>query len=68
MDPNANLEEQRRLAARIQAIWDHCAENGTLTASQQAAICNAANELAERVGALDMWLARGGFLPKRWER
>lgn len=53
MDPNANLDEQRELARRFVEETISLAE---------------VDRLAELVLALDEWLARGGFLPKRWER
>ena len=53
MDPNANLEEQLRIAARI--------ANGEELSTD-------AERLADLVEALDGWLKGGGFLPQRWER
>ncbi len=58
MDPNANLKEQRRLAAAIQA-----AEDAGLTIADHDV-----SRLAELVIALDEWIARGGFLPDAWRR
>jgi hypothetical protein len=62
MDPIANLEEQRRLAAEIIASWD-----GT---PNQAYPIPAAQRLAELVLALDEWRRKGGFDPygegKQW--
>jgi hypothetical protein len=52
MDPNANLEEQRRLAKRL---VDSPYENDQV------------QRLAELVLALDEWISKGGFLPARWE-
>lgn len=53
MDPNANLEEQLKLAKRIAESDDgHSLEDGV--------------RLAELVIALDEWLAKGGFKPARW--
>lgn len=51
MDPNANLEEQLRLAARLML------EDG----DDRDAL-----RLAELVKALDAWLTNGGFLPQEW--
>ena len=56
MDPNANLEEQLRLAQRIQ---NDPSEDGD---------AHAADRLAELVIALHDWLNRGGFLPDAWSR
>ena len=53
MDPNANLNEQRELAAKI-AKGDGDAYD--------------AERLADLVEALDQWIAGGGFLPRAWER
>jgi hypothetical protein len=53
MDPNANLEQQRFIAARLVE-----AENPDPADVQR---------LAELVLALDEWIKRGGFLPKDWQ-
>jgi hypothetical protein len=53
MDPNANLEEMRRIAGR--------AERNEPEPNDHARIC-------ELVDALDDWLSRGGFLPAAWAR
>lgn len=68
MDPDANLKEQREIAREIQAIWDDCNEDGTLTFPQMAAISDKAGRLAELVEALDKWISKGGFLPAAWKR
>lgn len=57
MDPNANLNEQRRLAESI--------HSGELTEAEQA---DAAERLADLVEALDQWIVNGGFLPSEWAR
>lgn len=51
MDPTANLNEQRAIAARVLAGR---AEPGDL------------ERLAELVDELDGWLLMGGALPDRW--
>ncbi len=61
MDPNANLEELRRLVARIQAAQDR--DDGGAALDNHDAW-----RMAELVEALDGWLSKGGFLPKAWER
>ena len=59
MDPNANLEEQIKLATTLiesrygspeveSAVWD-------------------ATRLAELVLALNDWIKKGGFLPTSWQ-
>ncbi len=57
MDPNANLEEQRKLAHRLlnkEELPDYD-------------IATLGLRLAELVLALDEWLYKGGFYPKRWK-
>jgi hypothetical protein len=72
MDPLANLNEQRVLAARIVGLIDSrpsADDTGDLagldehTADLNEQIADAANELAELVLALDDWRTRGGFDP-----
>lgn len=58
MDPDANLNEQRRLASRIVERL----ENDRLVNENDYA------RLADLVLALDEWICRGGFLPKDWKR
>lgn len=58
MDPNANLGEQIRLAARIITAFDE----GRHIADGDAA------RLAELVHALDQWIRTGGFVPVRWQQ
>lgn len=58
MDPNANLEEMRRLADQIIAA-DGC-DDARIPP-------NAAERLAELVQALDAWISKGGFLPRDWQ-
>lgn len=55
MDPNANLEEMRRLA-------------GKLLADEFEIDSADAERLAELVQALDAWISKGGFLPRDWQR
>lgn len=56
MDPNACLNEIRYLIDKMLNEKDDEIDSGD------------AVELAERVEALDGWIANGGFLPDRWER
>lgn len=58
MDPDTNLEDQRRIVSRIVEAFDKDRDPNP----------NDAYRLAELVEALDGWLSKGGFLPKRWER
>jgi len=53
MDPNSNLQEQRRIAKAILANPD---------AQSYGAV-----RLAELVEALDEWISRGGFHPAPWK-
>lgn len=57
MDPDANLAEQRRLAARL-------VEAEPDSPGFAADACR----LAELVLALDEWVGGGGFLPAAWGR
>lgn len=52
MDPTKTLEEIRGLTQPAQLV-----DEGTGTAY----------DLAERVIALDEWIANGGFLPEQWQ-
>lgn len=56
MDPDANLEEQLKLAKNIlKAEWEDIDDD-------RADVYR----LAELVEALDTWIRDGGFLPERW--
>lgn len=67
MDPNANLQEQRRTAAAILAIVD--AAGDEYTDEQRDALAEHARELAELVQALDSWITLcRGARPADWER
>jgi hypothetical protein len=58
MDPNANLNEQIEIAQRA-VEYD--------ANSSPSAVARDLNRLSELVLALDDWLRRGGFVPRRWE-
>jgi hypothetical protein len=58
VDPDANLIEQRQIAARIIEATDN---------ERPVSAADAAR-LAELVRALHEWIATGGFLPAPWER
>ena len=60
MDPNANLDEMRKLAAAI--LYDQGCGDPYESSNAQA------ERLAELVQALDEWIANGGFLPNDWKR
>lgn len=59
MDPDANLREQRELAADIIRMAD--------AGDDYEPVANKGTQLAELVQALDEWLRRGGRLPAEWE-
>jgi len=54
MDPDANLQEQRRLIARL---IDH---------TDGSDVSDCGERLAELARALDDWITNGGFLPAEW--
>jgi hypothetical protein len=56
VSPDANLDEQRRLRARLLHACDH---GRALDPDDVARLC-------ELVAALDAWVQRGGFLPRAW--
>ena len=58
MDPNANIEEQLRLASRI--VWQQ--ENEGVSSDADA------YRLADLVIALNEWIREGGFMPVKWAR
>ena len=60
MDPNANLEEQLRLARQ----FIERADRGRAERFHSGDTLR----LAELVQALDEWIVKGGFLPARWQR
>ena len=66
MDPNANLQEQRKLAARLLEL--PADELGNYTPAEQSEAYFAGLRLAELVEALDQWITKGGFLPDGWQR
>lgn len=55
MDPNANLEEQRRITH-------------SLLGDSVVTDLDDANRLAELAEALDGWILTGGFLPEEWAK
>ena len=65
MDPNANLKEQLDLTRSLLIDSDRDELEKLFNTEELA---DAAYRLAELVEALDGWLSKKGFLPKRWER
>jgi hypothetical protein len=68
MDPNATLAILRQTIKEFRELWD-ANEAGAVswrTASHELA--DLGDTLAESAGALDDWLAGGGFTPNRWRR
>lgn len=62
MDPNANLEEQLELVARL--LYEEAEDDIDEDYLQDRA--DMAIRLAELVEALNGWITRGGFLPRAW--
>lgn len=58
MDPDANLKEQRELAALIQSQLDEGE-----TPDEDDVL-----RLSELVIALDEWISNGGFVPAAWRK
>lgn len=63
MDPNANLQEQAQLAKAMTDASEYPTSN-----AKWLELADRADRLAELVIALDEWIAKGGFLPTRWQR
>jgi hypothetical protein len=63
MDPNANLDEQRRIIARLQRGWTFHTEHGVAVPDAMDDL----TRLADLVEALDDWLSAGGVLPQAWQ-
>lgn len=61
MDPDVNLEEQRKLAARLIAQIDSEPADDVIDLDD-------VDRLIELVQALDQWISRGGFLPQAWQK
>ena len=59
MDPDANLDEQKRLAKEL-LVKDADCRCGNIDPEK-------AERLAELVLALDEWITKGGFPPKAWK-
>lgn len=72
MDPESNLEEQLALAKGILKTMDEVRDLRDEDDPESIAIANDvaddAERLAELVLALDEWLRKGGFLPRKWEK
>lgn len=66
MDPTTNLQEQLALAHDLVGLQASAEALEALPAELQEVV-EWAEQLAERVIALDEWLRRGGFLPRPWE-
>lgn len=66
MDPDANLNEQRELAASILETLD--VDEDDVENIDIDELRYDVERLAELVQSLDTWISRGGFLPKDWRR
>jgi hypothetical protein len=64
MDPNANLQEQRRLSAEINTLIEQ--KDGEPSRREAERLIDLAGELADHAQALDEWISKGGFLPTAW--
>ena len=58
MDPDENLAQQRRSAARLMEAIEN----------QRTIDLDDVLALSELVIALDNWIAGGGFLPAAWQK
>ncbi len=56
MDPNAALEELRRMVREIEGAADNCGHE----------VSALVYDFTDRFSALDEWLSRGGFKPAEW--
>jgi len=56
MDPNSNLKEQLEITERMLDPDSEYVDSGD------------ALRLAELVEALNEWIRKGGFLPKKWQQ
>lgn len=61
MDPKANLAEQARLSAELNAIFDRYDDNTSIPIPETCAIIAIANRLAELSTAYCEWIQKGGF-------
>lgn len=59
MDPDANLEEQRAIVARMD-------EHDCSFPEKCRKCLDDGRRLGDLVRALDEWIANGGFLPAAW--
>ncbi len=66
MDPNANLEEMRRLAAKLLAQYDGPSAEVNDPGDLGRVDPHDAARLVELVQALDEWLSKAGALPEAW--
>lgn len=68
MDPDANLERQREIAQEIVTLTDTSEGEGWDETDREVLekLASLANELADLVLALDEWITKHGFLPRRW--
>jgi hypothetical protein len=64
VDPDANLEEQRKLAGQILELANKVIRSGEGGARDRS-LADYGFRLAELVDALDVWMSGGGFSPWR---
>ncbi len=65
MDPNATLEEIRRLSRKIRDNVTESITDDALPGSTDDFVRDA-DRLAELCLSLDEWVLKGGFLPRPW--
>jgi len=64
MDPNANLNEQRRIVAHMRANKYPDA----MSPNELRDHAYAADRLVDLAEALDEWIRKGGALPDEWRK
>lgn len=62
MDPDQTLADILDLAAGLEELSDQHNDRKSVDWTETA------DELSEKLAALDTWLCNGGFLPKRWSK
>lgn len=68
MDPDENLEQQLRVAARIRAHVNLSNDSEEPQAHAYCAQCtNDAEFLSDLIESLHDWIRGGGFLPQKWQ-
>ena len=66
MDPNATLAILRQTIKEFRALWDENGVEYPPTGERAERLADLGDTLAEAAGALDGWMANGGFKPEAW--